>query len=234
MMERVALKMIAMNEVFLTDEQIIRITNSDYLINNRDKEAGKYDLKINIETPEQKQAKIERIAFLMQTTGNSLPFDFTQMQLEKMYELENMPDLAKKIKDYVPEPNPMDQLQQQLIQAQIQQISASAQEDMMDVQLKGAKTQETIAKTALLGSDKDMQDLEFQHKFDGVDINNDMQKHLMLEDKKTQRELTKERMKQQIVDSQLRINSMNQQANRDNDNHNKSLDRYSKILHKGK
>jgi len=230
MFERIARKIIAMNQVFLTDEQIYRITNSDYLIRNRDKDVAKYDLHIEIETPEQKQAKVERIAFLMQTMGNSLPFEFTQMQLEKMYRLENIPDLAEKIKNYEPQPDPIEEQMRQLelamLQAQLGQIQASTQEDWADVQLKGAKAQETMMKAQMLGSEKDLKDLDYTDRIEGKDV----AKQMAIEAHKTDRELLKEKMKQDIVASQLNHNAREKDIDRIKDISENDKDRKIELL----
>jgi hypothetical protein len=201
--ERAAIKMVTMNNVFLSDEEIFRITNSDYLINNRDKDYAKYDLKIKIETPEQKEAKVQNISFMMQTMGNTLPFELTQIQLADLYELKNMPELAKKVREYKPQPDPKQELEMQLLQAQLGQIQASTQEDMADVQLKGAKAEETIAKAKLLGSQKNLHDLDYMDKESHRSKIYDTKEKMMIEKMKINKDLEKEKMKQDIVAAQL-------------------------------
>jgi phage shock protein A len=83
-----------------------------------------------------------------------------------------MPDLAKQIKEYQPQPNPMAeqkaQLEMQLLQAQIQNESAKAAENAVDVEYKKAKTQTEISKSRNLNSKSDMEDLNFVEQESGV------------------------------------------------------------------
>jgi hypothetical protein len=221
MLERIAYKIIAMNNVFLTDEQIQRITGSDYMIQHRDKDVGKYDIVIKIDTPEQKNLKLERLSFLMQTLGNTMPFEMTQLILEDMAELENMPDLAQKIRNYQPQPDPfeeqMKQLELQLLQARIQDLQVTAQENMADIELKRAKAQEAIMKAKALGSDANLKDLDYRKKYLGEDLEEKMREKMIVEKEKTQRELLKEKMKQDIVASQLQHNSIQKDMDRAKD-----------------
>ena len=80
-------------------------------------------------------------------------------------QLRKMPDLAKQIKEYQPQPNPMAeqraQMEMQLLQAQIANESAKAAENAVDVEYKKAKTQTEISKSRNLNSKSDMEDLNF-------------------------------------------------------------------------
>jgi hypothetical protein len=84
-----------------------------------------------------------------------------------------MPDLAKKIATYQPQPDPMQQqmvqLQLAMLEAQVFNERAKGAENAVDVELKTAKTQTEMAKTRSLESQSDLQDLDFLHKESGED-----------------------------------------------------------------
>ena len=94
------------------------------------------------------------------------------MLLADIAKLRKMPDLARRIEEYQPQPDPMAQQEQQLrmalLQAQVANEQAKGQENAVDVQLKTAKTQTEQAKARDLNSGSDNKDLEFVEKESGV------------------------------------------------------------------
>ena len=98
-----------MNSEFLEDEEIIRITNEEFIAINRNDLGGKYDIKLNISTAEADEQKGSELAFMLQTMGNTMPPEMSQMILADIAKLRKMPDLAKRIAEYQPQPNPLAQ-----------------------------------------------------------------------------------------------------------------------------
>ena len=165
-------KIISMNAEFLEDGEIIRITNEEFVAINRNDLGGKYDIKLNISTAEADEQKASELAFMLQTTGpNSDPAEVRIIRAE-IAKLRKMPDLAKRIAEYQPQPDPfaqqMQQLQLQLLQAQIINEQAKGQENAVDVELKTAKTQSELAKTRNMHSTADKSDLDFLEQESGV------------------------------------------------------------------
>ena len=80
--------------------------------------------------------------------------------------------LSKQIQEYQPQPDPVaeqrTQLEMQLLQAQIANESAKAQENAVDVEYKKAKTQTELAKSRNLNSKSDLDDLNFVEQESGV------------------------------------------------------------------
>ena len=165
-------KIISMNAEFLEDEEIIRITNEELVAINRNDLGGKYDIKLNISTAEADEQKASELSFMLQTTGNSMPLEMTQMILSDIAKLRKMPDLAKRIQEYQPQPDPMvqrrEQLEQALLEAQIANENAKAAENQVDVDLKKAKTANEEAKARGLHSKADLDDLDFVEKESGT------------------------------------------------------------------
>lgn len=165
-------KVISMNQEFLSDEEIIRVTNENFVAINREDLAGRFDVKLNISTAEADEQKASELSFMLQTMGNNLPFDMTKMLLVEMAKLRKMPDLAKQIETYQPQPDPMAQQKAQLelalLQAQIANEQAKAQENTVDVQLKSAKADTERAKARDMHSRADLSDLNFVEQERGV------------------------------------------------------------------
>jgi len=165
-------KVISMNAEFLSDQEIIRVTNEEMVAINREDLGGKYDIKLNISTAEADNEKAQELSFMLQTMGNNMDPAMSQIILSDIARLRKMPDLAKQIKEYQPQPNPMaeqmQQLEMQLLQAKIANESAKAQENQVDVGLKQAKTVTEKAKARGMDSSSDLNDLDFINKESGV------------------------------------------------------------------
>jgi hypothetical protein len=171
-LNQIGRKVISMNAEFLEDEEIIRITNEKLIAINRNDLGGKYDIKLNISTAEADEQKGSELAFMLQTMGNTMPPEMSQMILADIAKLRKMPDLAKRIAEYQPQPNPLAeqkaQLELALLQAQVQNETAKGQENAVDVELKSAKTQTELAKARGMHSDSDNKDLDFVDRESGA------------------------------------------------------------------
>jgi hypothetical protein len=165
-------KVISMNSEFLSDQEIIRVTNEEFVAINREDLGGMYDIKLNISTAEADNEKAQELSFMLQTMGNSMDPSMSQIILSDIARLRKMPELAKQIKEYQPQPNPMAeqkaQLELQLLQAQIQNESAKAAENAVDVEYKKAKTQTELSKSRSINSKADLDDLTFVEQESGV------------------------------------------------------------------
>ena len=182
-MKQVGRKIIAMNAVWLADEEIIRITDSEFVSIKRSALAGNFDLSLDVSTAEMDNQKAGELSFMLQTTGNTLPFDITKIILCKIADLRKLPDLSKMIQEYTPQPDPFVQeknrLEIELLKAQINNENAKAQENIVDVQLKAAKTQAELAKARLSGSKADEVDLNYLEQSSGLKQERALESQLM-------------------------------------------------------
>ena len=164
----------SMNVEFLEDEQIIRVTNDEFVAIRRDDLYGRVDIDISVATPATDLAKANDISFMLQTMSQSLPFDLTKMLLSEYAKLKQMPELAAGIENYQPQPDPfeeqMKQLELQKMQSEINERNSRAVENESDIALKDAKTNTEIAKTRKTHADADSVDLDFLDKQSGNDI----------------------------------------------------------------
>lgn len=172
-------KVISMNGEFLSDEEIVRITDEDFVAIRREDLAGNYDIEVTIATAEEDNSKAQELAFMLQTMGNSLPLELSQIVLADIAKLRKMPNLAKRIEEFKPEPDPVQQQIQQLemqklqlenmkLQAEVGKLQTGAQLDM-------AKAAETGAKASNIQSDTDQKDLDFLEQQSGVQHARDVQ-----------------------------------------------------------
>jgi hypothetical protein len=193
--KQIGRKILAMNAEFLSEEEVVRITNEEFVPIRRDDLAGNYDLRITISTAEADNQKAEELAFMLQTTAQAMGPAFSQLILSEIARLRKMPDLAKQIKEYQPQPDPIAQqkaqLELELLAAQGANEQAKAQENVIDMELKKAKLQVEMAQARAIKSKADLDDLAFLEKEQGIDQNK------LLEEIKTKAELDilKERAK---------------------------------------
>ena len=178
--KKIGRKIIAMNSVWLSDEEVIRITDEEFVHIKRSDLAGNFDLVVAVSTAEENNQKASELAFMLQTMGNSVPFDITKMILSKIADLRKLPDLAKAIEEYQPQPDPLQQenvqLQNEMLKAQIVNEQAKGEENAMDVQLKQAKTESEKAKAKSLNANADMTNLGYIEQASGLTHERDLEK----------------------------------------------------------
>lgn len=166
-------KIIAMNGEFLSETEIVRVTNSEFVEIRRDDLYGNFDLELTISTAEEDDNKAQELAFMLQTMGNSLDPSMSQMILADIARLRKMPELAKKIEEYQPQQDPMiqqrAQLELMLLQAQIESEKAKAQHYLAGSSLAQSKQKN-------LDSDTDLKNLDFLEQESGAKQARDLQK----------------------------------------------------------
>lgn len=173
-------KWMAYNYAFLEEEEIIRITNEEFVPIRRDDLDGNIDIDITISTAEDNSAKAQELSFLLQTMGPNQDFEINKLLMGQIAKLSRMPDLEKQIMNHQPQPDPMAEqakqiemqkmmLDLELTQAEIADKKARAGENLIDAEVKKAKMNVELAKARKLGSEADMTDLDFLMKNEGVD-----------------------------------------------------------------
>lgn len=178
--KQIGRKIISMNAEFLSDVEVIRITNEEFIEVRRDDLAGNFDLTLTISTAESDNEKAKELAFMLQTMGNNMDPAMSKMILVDIARLRKMPTLAKSLEEYEPQPDPMAvkkaELEIALLEAQVDNERAKAQENTVDVDLKTAKTKTELAKGRNLDSKSDQQDQDFLDKENGGERNHELNK----------------------------------------------------------
>ena len=173
-------KFISMNSEFLSEKEVIRITNDEFVEVRRDDLGGHFDLRLTISTAEEDASKAQELAFMLQTLGNSVDFGVTKMILSDIARLRKMPDLAKRIESYEPQPDPLLQekamLEIELLKAQIAATQGKAIESESGAALDQAKADTEQVKQRLLSSQADKTDLDFVEQESGVKQERDLEK----------------------------------------------------------
>lgn len=173
-------KIISMNAEFLEPEEVVRVTNEEFVKVRKDDLAGNFDLKLGVSTAEEDDKKAQELAFMLQTMGNNMDPEMTKMILSDIARLRKMPELAKKIEMYTPQPDPvqqqMQQLQIALLQAQIATEQAKAASLGSTAVLHQTKAGTEVAKQDHLKSDTDLKNLDYVEQESGVHQERELQK----------------------------------------------------------
>jgi hypothetical protein len=177
---QIARKFIAMNAVWLSEKEVVRITNDEFAVIDRDDLAGEFDVELSISTAEEDDSKAQELAFMLQTVGpNSDPKIVFKIMAETA-RLRKMPEVAKMLEEYEPQPDPLAvekaQLEIELLKAQIAQIQNGSDATGIKAQLDQAKIGTEYAKAEQLQSQADMNTLNFVEQETGVKQERDLQK----------------------------------------------------------
>lgn len=167
-------KWTAYNSEFLKEEEVIRITNEEFVPIKRDDLQGKIDIHIEVSTAEDNSAKAQELAFLLQTLGQGMDTGMRNLLMGQIAKLHKMPDLGKALENYQPQPDPYDEemkrLEMEKLKAEIMERYSRATENETDVRAKTAKANLDEARARELGSSADLKDLDFTRKADGTEF----------------------------------------------------------------
>ena len=185
-------KIMAMNGEFLSETEIVRVTNEQFIEIKRDDLAGRVDIKLQISTAETDNAKAEELAFMLQTMGNNMDPAMSRMILADIARLRKMPELAKAIQTFQPQPDPMEEKLKELqlaeLDAKIRKLNSEAMENQAEAQLDLAKAKESESKA-------DLNALGFVEQESGVTHERNLQQDQAQGEMNLRRDLIKETLK---------------------------------------
>lgn len=169
----VARKFLTMNALFLEEEEVVRVTNNNFVPVKRDDLAGDFDLRINVSTPEEDQSKSQNLSFILQTLGNNLPPEVPIKIMAKIVKLHKLPDLAHYLDTWEPQPDPMQEALKELelakIKAETALLNAQAREADAKSFVQEAKVGVENARASQMQSQTDKNNLDFYDKANGTD-----------------------------------------------------------------
>lgn len=165
-MADIGAKFASMNQAFLSEQETVRITNDEFEVINRDELGGNFDFAVDISTAEIDNAKSQDLAFMLQTMGPNMDLGITLMILAEIAELKRMPELAKKIRSFKPEPDPVAEEMKQL---ELEKLKLEIQELRSKAMLNEAKAKRELAET-------DKSNLDFVEQETGTKHARDMEK----------------------------------------------------------
>jgi hypothetical protein len=173
-------KFISMNGTFLLDKEVIRITNETFVEIKKEDLVGNFDMKLSISTAEEDNAKVEKLAFMLQTMGPNSDPAITQKIQANLFDLQKLPDLAEEIRNYQPEPDPVQaeiqQLQVEKLRKEIELLDSEIAENYNEAKLDSAKADTETVKANVLQSQVDAAALDFVETESGTKQERELQK----------------------------------------------------------
>ena len=165
----------------LEAEQIFRVTGGEHFeLIKRDDLYGQIDIDLSISTNEDNAIRTNQLAFLLQTIGPNEDPNIRKMIMSEIMKLHRMPELAARIENYEPQPDPLLVAQQQLmiekLRAEIAELQANAGKIEQDGILKSAKAQNEGARAEQTQAQTDKINLDFIQQQRGMKEQADMMK----------------------------------------------------------
>lgn len=205
-------KIIMMNGVFLTDQEVVRVTNEQFVTVNRDDLRGSFDCIVDISTFEVDNAKAQDLGFMLQTLGPNMDPQISMEILAQIAELKRMPELAHKLRNWKPAPDPV---QQQLQQLQIMKAQMEVEELRAKIELLRAEARAALATAGLRELDALEQESGVKHQRDLDKSGAQARANQNYEVTKALLQPKKEGEKDPDVLSAIGYNQMSQQMERD-------------------
>lgn len=159
------LKICSMNKEFLNDEEIIRITDDEFAVIDREQLDCRYDLSLSISTAEDDATKASELAFMLQTGQKNMDGAFVRELLADIADLRRMPDKAEKYRNFQPQPDPLEQKKSELeilkLQKEIEEIQSRIAENYAESTRERANAGKLEKEGNLAQSKADAVDLQF-------------------------------------------------------------------------
>jgi hypothetical protein len=162
---RVGTKVTQMNMAFLSEEEVIRVTNTKFVIVRKEDIQGKYDVKCSVSSAEADAAKSQKLAFMLQTVGPKVDDKICFKIMAQIARLDGMEELAHDLENYQPQPDPMQVAIQEATLAELQAKVAKLQAEAAESQARAAHH---MAQARLAGSKSDNEDLKFVEQETGT------------------------------------------------------------------
>lgn len=170
---RVGTKVNQMNQVFLSEEEVVRVTNEKFVTIRKEDIQGRFDIRCDVSSAEADAAKSQKLAFMLQTIGPNVDFGVTKLIMAGIARLDKMEELAHMLENYEPQPDPLAQAMQEVAlaeaKAKVAKLDAEAAESQARAAFFMAQVRESNSKA-------DKTDLDFVEQETGTKHARDMQK----------------------------------------------------------
>ncbi|MCI4409160.1 MAG: hypothetical protein JHC26_08720, partial [Thermofilum sp.] len=183
---------VAMNQAFLEEQEVIRITNQFVTI-RRDDLNGDFDFDMDISTPEKDNDISQKLTMLLQTNAANMNPVVQHKMYKKLAMLWKMPDLAQDLGEYTPpSPHPMEEemrkiqlenarLENVRLKKQIEELDSRISERVSrsienetDVLTKTSQSELRAAQARKISTEADLNDQNFLKVHDGSDLEEKM------------------------------------------------------------
>lgn len=156
-------KIVSMNQAFLSEQEVVRVTNKKFVTVNREDLAGEFDMEVDISTAEIDNNKAQDLGFMLQTIGNNMDFGIVKIILAEIARLKRMPVLQEAILKFEPTPDP---LLEEAKKLEVEKLKMEILKLKSEVDRNNADAEKKLAEANLVDLDTIEQETGTKHERD--------------------------------------------------------------------
>lgn len=164
-LEEIGNKIVAMNQEWLSEEEVVAISGGEFIKISRDALAGDFFLAVTIKSNSESEGKAQQLTFMAQTLGENVDWGIRKLMYTEIARLYNLDNMVVALRDYEPQPDPFQQQMQQLQleeqQLKNEKLRAEAEYYTKRSEFIDAQVDDTAAQT-------DQRALDFLEQQEGV------------------------------------------------------------------
>lgn len=158
--------MAAMNGKYLSKAEVVRVTNREFIEVTLEDLQGNFDLEVDIATAEVDNEKAQNLSFMLQTATGALDPGITQQMMAEVLELQKMPYIAEKIRNFKHEPTEEEK--------ELQQIELEMAR--LNLQKLKSEIEHNYARASKAKSEADITDLDYVEQETGTKHEREIEK----------------------------------------------------------
>ena len=164
-LEKVGNKILAMNMEWLDEEEVISLTQFQFVTIRREDLKGDFHLAVRIKSNSESEGKAQQLTFMAQTLGESADWGLRKLMLMEIGQLYNLDTFVSALKDYEPQPDP---IQQEMAQVQLEIEKAKLAKEQAEAEYYQARSAFIDAQIGNTQADTDLKALDFMEQQEGV------------------------------------------------------------------
>lgn len=164
-LEKIGNKILAMNMEWLEEEEVVALTQFDFINIKREDLKGDFKLSVKLKSNSEAEGKAQQLTFMAQTLGAEADWGLRKIMLMEIGSLYNLDTFVSAIKDYEPQPDP---IQQELAQVELETAKAKLAKEQAETQYYEARAAFIDAQIGNVQSQTDLNALDFMEQQEGV------------------------------------------------------------------
>lgn len=164
-LEKIGNKIVAMNGEWLNEEEVIAITQNDFIPIRREDLKGDFFLTVSVKSNSESEGKAQQLTFLAQTLGDSADWGLRKIFLMEICRLYNLDTMLNGIQNYEPQPDPVEEKRRELEIAKLEAEVAKIRAESEYFDSRGDFIQ---AQVDSIEADTDQKSLDFLQQQDGT------------------------------------------------------------------
>lgn len=164
-LEEVGNKILAMNIEWLDEEEVVQLTDTQFISINRNEIKGDFHLAVKLKSNSESEGKAQQLAFMAQTLGGDADWGLRKIMMMEIGQLYNLDTFVSAIKDYDPQPDP---IQQEMAQVELEIQKAKLAKEQAEAEYYQARSQFILAQIDKVQSEADLNALDFMEQQEGV------------------------------------------------------------------